>query len=75
MKYAYTPSPQKKIKKKSSTWDFFGLGIFLKRNDPLKILQNKLNMKIIGTESINMIDIMVYLADASLISLFTEVQT
>ena len=31
-------------------------------NDPLKILRNKLNMKNIGTKSINMSDIMVYLA-------------
>ena len=45
-----------------STWDFFELGIFLKRNDPLKILRNKLNMKNIGTKSINMSDIMVYFA-------------
>ena len=39
------------------TWDFF-----LKRTDPLKILRNKLNMKNIGTKSINMSGIMVYLA-------------
>ena len=45
-----------------STWDFFEHGIFLKRNDPLKILRNKLNIKNIGTKSINMSDIMVYLA-------------
>ena len=45
-----------------STWDFFELGIFLKGNDPLKILRNKLNMKNIGTKSVNMSDIMVYLA-------------
>ena len=32
------------------------------RNDTLKILQNKLNMKTIGTKSINTSDIMVYLA-------------
>ena len=37
------------------TWDFFKL------IDPLKILRNKLNMKNIGTKSINMTDIMVYL--------------
>ena len=36
--------------------------IFLKRNDPLKNLRNKLNMKIIGTKPINMSDKMVYLA-------------
>ena len=46
-------------------WDFFELGIFLKRNDPLKILRNKMNMKNIGTKSINMSDIMVYLAKFS----------
>ena len=34
--------------------------IFLKRNVPLKILRNKL--KNIGTQSINMSDIIVYLA-------------
>ena len=45
-----------------STWDFFELGIFLKWNDPLKNFRNKLNMKTIGTKSINMSDIMVYLA-------------
>ena len=39
-----------------------GLGTFLKRNDPLKIFRNKLNMKNIGTKSVNMSDIMVYLA-------------
>ena len=44
-----------------STWDFFELGIFLKRYDPLKILRNKSNMKNFGTKSINMSDIMVYL--------------
>ena len=37
-----------------STWDFFELGIFLKRNDPLKKFRNKLNMKNIGTKSVNM---------------------
>ena len=51
------------------TWDFIeieieeeekiNLGLFLtwdvlKRNDPLKILQNNLNMKNVGTKSINM---------------------
>ena len=45
-----------------STWDFFELGTFLKQNDPLKILRNKLNMKNIGTKSVNMSEIMVYLA-------------
>ena len=35
---------------------------FLKRNEPLKILRNKLNMKNIGTKSINMSETMVYLA-------------
>ena len=45
-----------------STLEFFELGTFLKQNDPLEILRNKLNMKNIGTKSINMIDIMVYLA-------------
>ena len=45
-----------------STWDFFELGIFLKRYDPLKILRNKSNMKNVGTKSINMSDIMVYVA-------------
>ena len=45
-----------------SNLDFFALGTFLKRNDPLKILRNKLNMKNIGTKSINMSEIMVYLA-------------
>ena len=39
-----------------------GLGTFWKRNDPLKIFRNKLNMKNIGTKSVNMSDIMVYLA-------------
>jgi len=53
------PPPPPPLK---STWDFFELGIFLKRNDPLKFLRNKLNMKNIGTKSINMSDIMVYLA-------------
>ena len=37
-----------------------GLGTFL--NDPLKLFQNKLNMKNIGTKSANMSDIMVYFA-------------
>ena len=37
--------------------------IFLKRNVPLKILRNKL--KNIGTQSINMSDIIVYLAKYS----------
>ena len=32
-------------------------------HEPLKILQNKLNMKGIGTKSINMSDIMVYFID------------
>ena len=36
-----------------------GLGTFLKRNDPLTNFRNKLNMKNIGTKSVN---IMVYLA-------------
>ena len=39
-----------------------GLGNFFKRNDPLKNFWNKLNMKNIGTKSVNMSDIMVYLA-------------
>ena len=58
-------------------WDFFelgtflkwvdpppkiNLGLFFKRNDPLKKFLSKLNMKIIGTISVNMSDIMVYLA-------------
>ena len=43
------------------------LGQVLKQNTvvwigPLKILQNKLNMKSIGTKSINMSDIIVYFA-------------
>ena len=50
------PSPLK------TAWGFFELGVFLKRNDPLKIHRNKLNMKYIGTKSVNMSDIMVYLA-------------
>ena len=45
-----------------STWEFFELGIFFKRNDPLKSLWNKLNMKNISTKSINMSDIMIYFA-------------
>ena len=45
-----------------STWEFFELGIFLKKSDPIKILRNRLNMKNIGTKSVNMSDIMVYLA-------------
>ena len=39
-----------------------GLGTFLKRNDPLKNFRNKLNIKNIGAKSINMSEIMVYLA-------------
>ena len=39
-----------------------GLGTFLKRNDPLQDFRNKLNMKNIGTKSVNMSDIIVYLA-------------
>ena len=46
--------PGKNLK---STWEFFELG-----NDPLKKFRNKLNMKNIGTKSVNMSDIMVYLA-------------
>ena len=38
------------------------LRIFLKRNVPLKILRNKLNMKNIGTKSIKMSYIRAYLA-------------
>ena len=49
-----------------STWDFFELGIFLKRYDPLKILRNKSNMKNVGTKSISMSDIMVYFTMFSL---------
>ena len=41
---------------------FFELGIFLKRNDPLIFFWNKLIMKNIGTKSIIISDIMVYLA-------------
>ena len=38
------------------------LGLFLKLDDPLKILQIKLNITNIGTKSINMSNIMVYFA-------------
>ena len=34
----------------------------MKWNDPLKLFRNKLNMKNFGTKSVNMSDIMVYLA-------------
>ena len=40
----------------------YGSWDFLKRNDALSFLRNKLNMKNIGTKSINMSDKMVYLA-------------
>ena len=45
-----------------SNWDFFELWIFLKRNDPLIFFLNKLNMKNVGTQSVNMSNILVYLA-------------
>ena len=39
-----------------------GLGNFLKWNDTLKLFRNQLNMKNIGTKSVNMSDLMIYLA-------------
>ena len=46
----------------SGVGTLFELGTCLKRNDHLQILRNKLNMKILGTKSIDMSEIMVYLA-------------